>query len=69
MLYLPGLADPTLFAAGPNSYVLDLPPTAAGGGSGEGFHQVQTIARGIEEANSTDPSAVRNALDTAARAR
>lgn len=69
MLYVPATADPTVFAAGPSSYVFDVPPTASGGAVGDGFNQVQIIARGIEQADSTDPSAVRKALYASPRAR
>ena len=62
MLYVPGVADPRAFAAGPSSYVFDLPPTVNGGAFEDGSNQVQIIARAIEDANSTDPSAVRKAL-------
>jgi ABC-type branched-subunit amino acid transport system substrate-binding protein len=67
MIYVPALAAPTVFAGGQSSYVFDLPPTVDGGAVDDGFNQVQVIARGIEEANSTDPTAVREALDTSLR--
>jgi substrate-binding family protein len=78
MLYLPALPRSTAFPAGPSSYVFYLPPTATdralGGGAagralGEGSSQVQIIVRGIEQADSTDPSAVRRALEVSSRAR
>jgi ABC-type branched-subunit amino acid transport system substrate-binding protein len=69
MLYVPATADPAVFAAGPSSYVFDLPPTASRGAVGDGFDQVQTIVQGVEQADSTDPSAVREALDASPRAR
>jgi branched-chain amino acid transport system substrate-binding protein len=38
---------------------------ANGGAAGDAFNQIQVIAQGIEKAKSTDPTAVRNALQEA----
>lgn len=69
MIYIPGIADSMVLSSGPSSYVFDLPATANGGAFADGFDQIQVIARGIESAASTDPSAVRNALNASPRAR
>ncbi len=39
--------------------------TANGGAAGDAFNQIEIIAQGIEKAGSTDPTAVREALDEA----